>query len=66
MLPTEAVQEFIELYKKNYGISLDPTKGAELANRLYRFLKLITKPSKSEVAKSNWWFLLGPTLNKSH
>lgn len=53
MLNNEAVQEFIELYKKNYGISLDPTKGAELANRLYRFLKLITKPSKSKIAKSN-------------
>lgn len=44
MLPDEAVKEFIELYKKNYGIELSTTDGRIKAEKLYRFLKLITKP----------------------
>jgi len=53
MLNNEAVIEFIELYKKHYGISLDIEKGTELANRFYRFLKLITKPNSQNNAKNN-------------
>lgn len=52
MLPNEAVIEFIELCKKNYGVNLDIEKATEYANRLYRFLKLITKPNESD-AKNN-------------
>lgn len=47
MLPDEAVHEFIELYKKRFGIDLDFKKGTELANRCYRWLKLITKPTST-------------------
>lgn len=48
MLPNEAILEFIELCRKNYGVNLDLDKANEYANRLYRFLKLITKPNESE------------------
>lgn len=63
MLPNEAVLEFIELCRKNYGVNLDLEKATEYANRLYRFLKLITKPNEND-AKNNWWFLSGLFLIK--
>ncbi len=44
ILPDEAVKEFVELYKKNYGVELNPADGRTKAEKLYRFLKLITKP----------------------
>lgn len=43
-LPDEAVKEFIEIYKKEFGETLDMKVGREKAQRLYNFCKIVTKP----------------------
>ena len=53
LLPEEAVTEFIELYKKNFGVHLDRKTGSEKANRCYRWLKLITKPTEKKLTPVN-------------
>jgi aldehyde:ferredoxin oxidoreductase len=56
MLQRLAVTQFQELYKANYGISLDSKEAEKMANRTFNLLKLITKESnglrKGELKKS--------------
>jgi len=51
MLPVEAVIEWKELYKKETGTDLSIEEATTRANRMYRFLKTITKPSSSKKFK---------------
>ena len=44
-LPDEAVLEFIEIYRKEFGETLDMKVGREKAQRLFNFCKIVTKPS---------------------
>ena len=43
ILPDEAVKEFIEIYKKEFGETLDTKVGREKAQRVFNFFKTITK-----------------------
>jgi len=51
MLPVEAVIEWKELYKKETGTDLSFEEATTRANRMFRFLKTITKPSSSNKLK---------------
>lgn len=51
MLPVEAVIEWKELYKKETGTDLSIEEATTRANRMFRFLKTITKPSSSKKFK---------------
>lgn len=44
MLPEEAIDEFIEIYEKEYGERLEKAKAEELANQFFGFFKLIYRP----------------------
>ncbi len=44
MLPKEAVEEFKQIYKKEVGVELTDEQATDKANRLFRFMKVITKP----------------------
>ena len=48
MLPVEAVIEWKELYKKETGTEISIEEATTRANRMFRFLKTITKPSSSK------------------
>lgn len=52
MLPVEAVIEWKELYKKETGTDLSIEEATTRANRMFRFLKTITKPSSSNKLKN--------------
>lgn len=47
MLPEKAVIEWKELYRKETGTDLSLEEATTRANRMFRFLKNITKPSSS-------------------
>jgi len=42
-LDEKALMEFIELYKKEYGISLSKEQAVEYAGRLIRFVKAVSE-----------------------
>ena len=47
MLPEKAILEFIELYKKEYGVILNPNEARILSLNLLQFFKTIS----SEISK---------------
>ena len=47
MLCKEAVLEWKTIYEKRTGETIGITEATERANRMFRFLKTITKPSSS-------------------
>lgn len=49
MLPEKAVLEFIELYKKEYGVILSPNEARILSLNFLQFFKTIS----SEISKPN-------------
>lgn len=52
MLCNEAVLEWKTIYEKQTGETIGFKEATERANRMFRFLKTITKPSSSSKFKS--------------
>lgn len=44
MLCKEAIEEFIAIYHKNFGIQLAFEEAEEKANKFFNFMKLIIRP----------------------
>lgn len=42
-LPQEAIEEFLELYKKEYGVLLTQDEASKVAVDIYEFFKIVTK-----------------------
>ena len=52
MLPVQAVIEWKGIYKKTTGVDLSIEEATERANKMFRFLSIITKPKRSSKLKS--------------
>lgn len=52
-LPAEAIEEFKQIYKKEMGVKLTDTEAIDKANRLFNFMKVITKPNEKKEENDN-------------
>ena len=48
MLPKEAILEYQEIYRNQYGIKLTFEEASEYANKLFNFVELITTSSENK------------------
>lgn len=52
-LPKEAIEEFKQIYKKEAGVDLTDAEAFDKANRLFNFMKVITKSIKQKEPDDN-------------
>ncbi len=52
-LPKEAIEEFKQIYKKEVGVELSDAEAFDKANRLFNFMKVITKPIQKKETDDN-------------
>ena len=48
LLPDQAVQEFTEIYRKEFGVLLDFKEASRRANNLYLLYRAVLKPLYSK------------------
>jgi len=53
MLPQDAINEFKDLYRKQYGVVLSDTEAARRANNLMRLYRAVLKPSTSVLEQAS-------------
>lgn len=51
MLPEQAIDEYIEIYRKKFGITLSRQEAAFRANHLVNLYKAVLGPESNEVGK---------------
>lgn len=51
MLPEQAIDEYIEIYRKKFGITLSRVEAAFRANHLVDLYKAVLSPESHEVSK---------------
>lgn len=51
MLPEQAIEEYIEIYRKKFGITLSKKEAAFRANHLVDLYKAVLGPMSNEVSK---------------
>jgi hypothetical protein len=52
-LPPEAIEEFKQIYKKEVGVELTDAEAVDKANRLFNFMKVVTKPVQKKEENGN-------------
>jgi hypothetical protein len=50
-LPSDAIQEFMDIYQQEFGVVIEPNKAIEMANALLNITSLIIKQEPYETAK---------------
>jgi len=53
MLPQDAINEFKDLYRKQYGVALSDTEATRRANNLMRLYRAVLKPSPSVLEQAS-------------